>query len=292
MVLGLDDPSGDRFRQTRGDRPDRLFGSPTVRGGEIGRRHRRADRELDRSRPKSTGIVEGDADGQERHGARSAGGALRAQGQTRGARPQRQQDRLRLRPPLGKDQDDAARAQRLDRGREHRLVLSRVVAGLEAAVDGHCAQHAQRGTDERVAKERCVGQHRHRPGHGRDDQHRVDHRVVVVGGNDHAAARRDPLAPDHVDPTVEEPEKQANHRPDKPVGERPLCLSGLRPRSRVCRGHDDPRVVKYTRHRLSHEWLNRLEGRRRVRGAQPVIRFDPNVRTREHEPSSETRVGL
>ena len=58
----------------------------------------------------------------------------------RRAGPQRQQDRLGLRGALGKDQDDAALAQRLDRRGEHLVVLPRIVPGLDAPVDRHAAE--------------------------------------------------------------------------------------------------------------------------------------------------------
>jgi len=150
----------------------------------------------------------------------------------RGACPERQQDRLRLRSSLGKDQDDAAGAQRLDGRREHLLVLSGIVAGLGPSVDGHGADQAQGRADQRVAKERRVGEHRDRAGPGRDDQHRVDQRVVVVRGDDHATALGNSLSPDHLDPPIEQPQQQADQPADASIGERTA-----RVRSRSRDGH-------------------------------------------------------
>ena len=70
----------------------------------------------------------------------------------------------------------------------------------------HRAQHVQQRADEGMPKERCVGKHGDGAGHNRDDQHRVDHRIMMVGGDDYAACGWDPLAADHVNPTIVEPQ--------------------------------------------------------------------------------------
>ena len=79
-----------------------------------------------------------------------------------------------------------------------------------------------------MAKERRVGQHGDGSGNGCDDEHGVDHRVVVVGGDDHAAVGRNPLTPDDVDPTVEEPQQQPDHHSDEAIGDCPLRFPGPR----------------------------------------------------------------
>ncbi len=192
---------------------------------QIGGDDRRADRDLDGRGPKRSRVVEDHADGQERHAGRVAHGPLGPENEPRRAGPQRQQDRLRLRGAFGKDQDDAACAQRLDRRGEHLVVLPRIVPGLDAPVDGHGAEQMQRRTDQRVTKERRLGEHRDRARDGRDDQHRVDERIVVVGGDDDPAALGDPLPADHVDPPVEEPQEQPDQRPGDPIGRAPATRS-------------------------------------------------------------------
>ena len=168
------------------------------------------------------------ADGQERHAAGAAHGTLGSEGQARGARPQRHQDRLRLRRALGKNQDDAARAERRDRRGEHLVVPPWIVPGFCPSVDGHCAHQAQRRADQRVAKERRLGEHRDGARHGRDDQHRVDQRVVVVSGDDHTTALGNVLPPDHLDPPVEEPQEETGQCADDPIGQSPERRAGRR----------------------------------------------------------------
>ena len=258
LILCLHDARGDGLRQPSRDRPHRLLGLIAMGGDQIGDGDRRADGDLDRRRPKRPGVVEDHADRQERHAIHAAWRALGSEGQARGARPERQQDRLRLRSSFGKDQDDAAGAERLDRRREHLLVLSRVVAGLGPSVDGHGADHAQGRADQRVVKERRVGEHRDRARDGRDDQHRVDQRVVVVRGDDHATALGNPLSADHVDPAVEQPQQQADQPSDASIGERPARVrsprgpGGGRSRSRgdhaCARSNLSETVSRWARH--------------------------------------------
>jgi len=123
----------------------------------------------------------------------------------------RQQYRLGLGAPLGKNDDAAALAQRAGRLREQRLVLERVVARFLAAVDRQRPQQAQKGPDQRMVEELRLGERAQPARHDGEQDHRVHQRVVVIGGDDQSAAIRDPFRADHLDAPVEHRQQHADH---------------------------------------------------------------------------------
>jgi len=206
LVLRLDDLRANGVGKTLGQPPRRRLRLGRVARDGVVDRHRRADGDERRGHAERPGRLIDETDGEKAHAVTPAVG-LSAEQQAGGARAQRQECWNWLSAALGKNQDRAARAQVRDGRREHRLVFSRIVARLGAAVHRQRADGAQERPDERMPEQRRVGEHGDAARERAHDEHRIHERVVVIGGDDQRAVRRDALGAHDVHAPIEQPQQ-------------------------------------------------------------------------------------
>ena len=186
-VLRVHHEAAEGGRQPLGHLADGRLRRLAVPARAAGERHRLADEDEGPAGPEASGLVVDEAHRQQRHrDRRGAGGAERQPG---GAAPQRHEPGLRLAHPLRKDEDGPARRHRGGRLAEHRLVAGGIAARVLPPLDGQGAGQADEPADQRVAEERGLRERTEPPGHRGEQEHRIDHGVLVVRGEDQRARR-------------------------------------------------------------------------------------------------------
>src|SRR5262249_56452631 len=115
---------------------------------------------------------------------------------------------------LGKDENRAARAEMSGGLLEHRPVSSGIRVAILATMDREGAEQAQERADDRVSEERRLGDRDQPARDEREQEHRIDQGVLVVGSDDERSGFRNVLETDDVDAPVEERQHPADERPD------------------------------------------------------------------------------
>jgi len=102
------------------------------------------------------------------------------------------------------------------------FIFGTATCAIGLAPDVLSARHGNRsgepdeGPDDRMAEERGLGERDERSGKGGQQQHRVDERVLVIGGQDDRPARGHALRSDHVHAPIEQGEEPARQGADEP----------------------------------------------------------------------------
>jgi len=123
LVACLDDEPLQRLAESLGQLADRALGVRRRQRLEVRGRHRLSHEQERRADPEGAGLVEHEPDGQERRGGAAAALAVRAEQETRRSGAQRQQGRLALALPFGKNQERLIPPERVPGGAEHGPVV-------------------------------------------------------------------------------------------------------------------------------------------------------------------------
>ena len=138
-------------------------------------------------------------------------------------------------------------------GVEHGGVVARTVAVGGAVHGEHAGEPQERAGDDHLPQ-RCLGEEAREPAEDAGHDDRVDEAVAVVGHDQHWAIAREPLAPAHLDRSMERQHEAAGDQTDGAVGEPseqprgPIGIGGavrtVDPRQRDDRRQDVPEAVR------------------------------------------------